>query len=81
MFVWWTNQFWAMSLDLILIFDFLKLFVNMRLRISFAKVQIFINFGPIDQKLWRFEIFWRSLGKVGMCWSQPPRIDHMCKKR
>jgi hypothetical protein len=22
----------------------------------------------------------RSLGKVGICWIQPPRVDHMCKK-
>jgi hypothetical protein len=35
-----TNRFWAASLDLILFLDFLKLFVNMRLRISFVQVQI-----------------------------------------
>jgi hypothetical protein len=32
----WPNRFWAMSLDLNLFLDFLKLFVNMRLVISFA---------------------------------------------
>jgi hypothetical protein len=34
----------------------------------------------MDQKLWMFEISRRSLGKAGMCWSQPARVDHMCKK-
>jgi hypothetical protein len=24
-------------------------------------------------------VFQRSLGRAGMCWSQPPRVDHMCK--
>jgi hypothetical protein len=27
-----------------------------------------------------FEVFRRSLGKVGMCWSQPARVDQMRKK-
>jgi hypothetical protein len=36
-------------------------------------------FGPMDQKLWMFENFRRSLGKAGMCWSQIARVDHMCK--
>jgi hypothetical protein len=26
-----------------------------------------------------FEIFKRSLGKAGMCYSQPARVDYMCK--
>jgi hypothetical protein len=39
----------------------------------------FIIFGPMDQKLWMLENFRRSLGRVGMCWSQPTRVDHMCK--
>jgi hypothetical protein len=34
----------------------------------------------MDQQLWEFKIFRRSLGKVGMCWSQLARVDHMCKK-
>jgi hypothetical protein len=34
----------------------------------------------MDQKLWVFEVFRRSLGKVGMCWSQPTSVDHMRKK-
>jgi hypothetical protein len=28
-----------------------------------------------------FENFKRSLGRAGMCWSQPIQVDHMCKKR
>ena len=35
--------------------------------------------GAIDQKLWVFEVL-RSLGGVGMSWSQLIRIDHMHKK-
>jgi hypothetical protein len=38
--IWWTNGIWAESLDLILFLDFLNFFVNMHLRISFARVQI-----------------------------------------
>jgi hypothetical protein len=42
-----TNRFWAVSLDLILFLDFLKLFVKMRLTISFVGVQncIFWTYG------------------------------------
>jgi hypothetical protein len=35
-----TNWFWAASIDLISFLGFLKVFVNMRLRISFVGVQI-----------------------------------------
>jgi hypothetical protein len=38
-------------------------------------------FGPMDQKLWMFENLRRSLGRAGMCWSQPARVDlHQPKK-
>jgi hypothetical protein len=37
--------------------------------------------GATDQKLWVFEVFRRSLGRAGMCWNQPARVDHMHKKR
>jgi hypothetical protein len=37
MSIQWTNRFWAVSLDLNLFLDFLKLFVNMHLGMSFAK--------------------------------------------
>jgi hypothetical protein len=40
MYLEWPNQIWTASLDLKKKLDFLKLFVNMRLAISFAKVQI-----------------------------------------
>ena len=40
----------------------------------------FIIFGPIDQKLWVFKVIRRSLGKVGMCWSQWGGVDQSAKK-
>jgi hypothetical protein len=70
-----TNRFWSLSFEHTLFLDFLKLFVNMRLAVSFTgKKNAF--FGPTDQKLWMFEVSRRSLGRVGMCWSQPTRVDH-----
>jgi hypothetical protein len=36
MSVQWTNRFWSVSLEHTLFLDFLKLFVNIRLAISFA---------------------------------------------
>jgi hypothetical protein len=39
----------------------------------------FISNAPTDQKLWMLEKLRRSLGSAGMCWSQPTRVDHMCK--
>jgi hypothetical protein len=39
-----------------------------------------VFFGPTDQKLWVFELSRRSLGRAGMCWSQPARVDHLHKK-
>jgi hypothetical protein len=38
----------------------------------------FIIFRPIDQKLWVFENFRKSLGRASMCWSQWG-VDHMWK--
>jgi hypothetical protein len=74
-----TNRFWSFSLEHTLFLDFLKLFVNMHLVVSFVgKKNAF--FGPTDQKLWMFEVSRRSLGRAGMCWSQPARVDHLCKK-
>jgi hypothetical protein len=40
----------------------------------------FMIFGPTDQKLWMFESFKRSLGRAGMCWSQPARVDYISPK-
>jgi hypothetical protein len=41
----------------------------------------FIIFRLTNQKLWGNENFRRSLGKVGKCWSQPIRVDHIIPKR
>jgi hypothetical protein len=67
------------SLEHTLFLDFLKLFMNMRLALNFAGKKI-VFFGPTDKKSWMFEVSRRSLGKVGMCWSQPARVDHLHKK-
>jgi hypothetical protein len=42
-----TNQFWSVSLEHTLFLDFLKLFVNMRLALSFVgkKNRIFWTYG------------------------------------
>jgi hypothetical protein len=69
-----------MSLELILFLDFLKLFVKMHLAISFTGKKI-VFFGPTDQKLWMFEVLRRSMGRAGMCWSQPARVDYISPKR
>jgi hypothetical protein len=65
-----TNRFWSVSLELTLFLDFLKLFVKMCLAASFAEKKICIFLGPMDQMLWVFEVFRRSLGGAGMCWRQ-----------
>jgi hypothetical protein len=58
-----------MSLEHILFLDFSNFFVKISLAVSFAGKTI-VFYGPTDQKLWMFEVFKRSLGRVGMCWSQ-----------
>jgi hypothetical protein len=58
------------SLEHTLFLDFLKLFVKMCLAVSFAKKKKIVFFGPTDQKLWVLEVYRRSLGRAGMCWSQ-----------
>jgi hypothetical protein len=58
-----------MSLELTLFLEILKLFVEIHLASSFAGKKI-VFFGPMDQKLWVFEVLRRSLGRAGMCWSQ-----------
>jgi hypothetical protein len=40
----------------------------------------FMILGAMDQKLWVFEVFGQGLAMAGMCWSQPARNDHLCKK-
>jgi hypothetical protein len=66
MSIQWTNQFWSVSFELTLFLDFLKLFVKMRLTVSFMGKKI-IFFGPTDKKLWVFKVFRRNLGRAGMC--------------
>jgi hypothetical protein len=68
------------SLELKLFLDFLKLFVKMHLTVSFVGKKI-VFFGPTDQKLWVFEVLRRSMGRAGICWSQPARVDYICPKR
>jgi hypothetical protein len=36
--------------------------------------------GATDKKLWVFEVFGQGLARVGMCWSQPARVDYLLKK-
>jgi hypothetical protein len=58
-------------------------FETFRADATYSKLRVkkkFIFFGPTDQKLWVFEVSRRSLGRAGMCWSQPARVDHLCKK-
>jgi hypothetical protein len=62
-----TNRFWSVSLELTLFLDFLKLLVEMHFAASFAGEKKIVLFGPMDQKLWVFEVLRRSLGRVGMC--------------
>jgi hypothetical protein len=73
MSIWWTNQLWAVSLDLILFLDFLKLFVEMRLAISFAWVQIH-NFWTYKSKVMDV---WSFLGEVwaGRPWTGANEVE------
>jgi hypothetical protein len=68
------------SLELTLFLEFLKLFVKMHLAISFAGKKI-VFFGSMDQKLWMFEVLRRSMGRAGMCWNHPARVDYISPKR
>jgi hypothetical protein len=52
----------------------------MHLAVSFVGKKI-VFFGPTDQKLWTFEVLRRSMGRAGMCWSQPTRVDYISPKR
>jgi hypothetical protein len=53
MYLEWPYQIWAASLDLNFLKDFLKLFVNMHLAISFAESQEY-----------EFHNFWTYRSKV-----------------
>jgi hypothetical protein len=54
------------SLELTLFLDFLNIYVDMRIAISFMGQKI-VFFGHTDQKLWTFEVLRRSMGRAGMC--------------
>jgi hypothetical protein len=56
-------------------------FVNMYFGKLVSWEYNFIILGPTDQKLWEYENFGRSLGRVSKLWSQPARIDHISLKR
>jgi hypothetical protein len=55
--------------------------MKMRLVVNFARRKKIVFFGPTNQKLWMFEVFRRSMGKAGMRWSQPARVDYISPKR
>jgi hypothetical protein len=44
-----------------------------------GKKNVFL--GLTDQKLWMFEVLRRCMGRAGMCWSQPARVDYISPKR
>jgi hypothetical protein len=60
-----TKRFWAVSLDLKLFLDILNFFVKMHLTNKLRESTKIVFFGPMDQKLWVFEAFRRSLGRAG----------------
>jgi hypothetical protein len=70
-----------MSLDIILFLDFFETFCEHAPRNKIYGSTNFIIFELMDQNLWMFENFRRSLGRAGMCWSQLPTVHHMCKNR
>jgi hypothetical protein len=62
------------------IFGFFETFCEHASRTKLRGKTKIVFFGPRDQKLWVFEVSRRSLGRAGMCWSQPARVDHLHKK-
>jgi hypothetical protein len=63
------------------ILDFLDFFCEDASRCRLCVSTNFIIFGPMDQMLWMFEVFRRSMGRAGMCWSQPARVNYTSPKR
>jgi hypothetical protein len=72
---------WVASLDFLFFYKKFEIFCEHALQNKLQERIIFINFGPIDKRLWRNENFGRSLGKVDKCYSQPARIDQLSPKR
>jgi hypothetical protein len=62
------------------IFRFFETFCEDESRTKLHVSTNFIIFGSTDQKLWVFEVFGQGLAKAGMCWNQPARVHHLCKK-
>jgi hypothetical protein len=56
-----------MSLGLLLFSDFFEFFGEYASHNKLCRSTNFIIFGPMVQKLRMFEVFKRSLGRVGMC--------------
>jgi hypothetical protein len=75
-----TNRFWSVSLEHTLFFEFFETFCDHASRTKLRGKKKFVFFGPTDQKLWVFEVSRRSLGRAGMFWNQPARVDHLHKK-
>jgi hypothetical protein len=75
-----TNRFWSVSLEHILFLDFFETFCEHASRTKLRRKTKIVFFGPTDQKLWVFQVSRRSLGREGMCCSQPARVDHLHKK-
>jgi hypothetical protein len=78
--LWGTNRFWAASYDLTLFLDFFETFCE---DVSQNKLRVSANFmilGATVQKLWMFEVLKWTLGRAGMCWNQPARVDYLRKK-
>jgi hypothetical protein len=81
MYMEWPNRLWAASLELLLFLDFFETFSEHAPRNKLRGSTNFIIFGPTNQKFCVFENFRRSLGKTGMCWSQPARVDYIGPKK
>jgi hypothetical protein len=62
MYLEWPNRFWAVSLDLILFLDFLKLFVKVHLAIRYQRAFLKIPYSYCPP-------FWAD--KVNSCWLAP----------
>jgi hypothetical protein len=81
MYLEWPNRIWATSLDLKKKLRFFETFCEYAPCNNLCGSTNVIIFGHMDQKLWVFENFRRSLGKASMCYSQPARVDYISPKR
>jgi hypothetical protein len=75
-----TNRFWSVSLEHTLFIDFLKLFANMHLVVSFMekKKRIFWTYGSKVMDVWSFK---EKFGQGGhVLEPMRERVDHLCKK-